>query len=469
MIPTRKIPPRNGGLFACLGRWLAPWAGVGLGLFLVPLLGEARTFEIYPATAQGDEEFERAANVLRPGDTLILHGGIYSQTGRRAVTAQGTPKHPILIRAAEGEAPLLTRPIEQRDRYNNIEFVDCAYLTIRGLRFRGGSSGVRFIRGHHVTFESCEVFETGNNALTMNSGDCDAFIIRGNHLHHTGLSTAGPTEGEGMYIGCHDGGCVTTRTLIEGNYVHHTRGTSEGGNDGIEIKFGSYDNIVRDNVIHDTISGRQYPGIFVYGGGPGTNWVEGNVIWRAGEGIQVVSDAVVRNNLIFDCLYTGITAAPHAAVPKLKNVLLVNNTIVASPCGVRLRWGTGRHLRFVNNAVYCPKGIAVDGPGSAEALFRANYATGRLVGVTRDGVRFLDGGSVAAAFRDAAGHDFRPGRNSPLIGHADPAFTPEFDFNHTRRQPPFDVGAYETDGRAAPPGWRIQPGFKPLSRSLNMP
>ena len=190
---------------------------------------------------------------------------------------------------------MLTRPADNRERHNNIEFVDCAHLVIRGLRFQGGSSGVRFIRGHHVTLEGCEIFETGDDALTMNSGDGHAFVIRSNHIHHTGLSVRGPTEG--MHIGCHDGRCCTTDSLFEGNYIHHTRSTSDGGNDGIEIKFGSHGNVVRNNVIHDTNLGRQYPGIFVYGGGPGRNVVEGNVIWQAGEGIQVVSDAVVRNNI----------------------------------------------------------------------------------------------------------------------------------------------------------------------------
>lgn len=76
--------------------------------------------------------------------------------------------------------------------------VYCAYWIIRGLHFRGGSTGVRFIGGHYITFETCTIYEPGNNALIMNSGDCDAFVIRGNHIHHTGLSQAGPTEGEGI-------------------------------------------------------------------------------------------------------------------------------------------------------------------------------------------------------------------------------------------------------------------------------
>jgi len=67
------------------------------------------TYEIYPATVDSREEFETIANSLKPGDELILHGGLYSQSARRAVTAKGTAAKPIVIRAAEGEKPLLIR------------------------------------------------------------------------------------------------------------------------------------------------------------------------------------------------------------------------------------------------------------------------------------------------------------------------------------------------------------------------
>jgi hypothetical protein len=421
-------------------------------------LGE--TYKIHPATVDSQEEFEIVANSLKPGDELVLHGGVYSQTARRAVTAKGTAAKPIVIRAAEGEKPLLTRPADNIDKYNNIEFVDCSYLIVQGIRFQGGSSGVRFIRGDHITFEECEIFETGNNALTMNSGDCDAFIIRRNHIHHTGLSKRGSTEGEGMYIGVHSGSRITTNTLVEGNYIHHLRSTSNGGNDGIEIKFGSYGNIVRDNVIHDTNIGRKYPGIFVYGGGKETNIVEGNVIWNAGEGIQVVSDAIIRNNIVFDCLMTGITAAPHAAVPHVRNVKIVNNTIVNHPKGVLVRWNKARDMVFANNAIYCPKSTAIDAQGIGNATFSANYVEGRLVGIKIDSSRFCDGGTIGEVFVEPEKKNYwlRPG--SVLINQADPDFAPNLDFNHTPRNPPFDVGAYESEGNAKNPGWKIQTGFK---------
>jgi hypothetical protein len=399
-------------------------------------------FEIGPATVQEDEEFERLANALQPGDELVLADGVYSQTGRRAVTVQGTADKPITIRAAAGAEPVVTRPPGGR-RYNNVEFVDCAHLVVRGLHFKGGSSGVRFIRGHDVTFEDCEICETTNNALTMNSGNCDAFIIRRNHIHHTGLREDGLTEGEGMYIGCHDGSCVTTNSLIEGNHVHHLRGTSVGGSDGIEIKYRSSNNIVRNNVIHDTNLARPYPGIFVYGGGPAVNIVEGNRIWDAGEGIQVVSDAVIRNNVISDCTITGITAGPHAAVPEVRNVRIVNNTIVNHPVGVRIRWAKATDMVFANNAVYCPDSTALDAAGTGIHRFSANFLSGRLVGVTLDGNHFVAGGSLAQTFLDPAQHDYRPQPDSVLIGRADPGWTPPLDFTGAKRAPPFNVGAFE--------------------------
>ena len=420
----------------------------------------AATFEIYPATVNSNEEFENIANSLKPGDELILHGGVYSQNGRRAVTAKGTAEKPIVICAADGQTPLLTRPADNIDKHNNIEFVDCSYLTIRGIRLKGGSSGVRFIRGHHITFENCEIFEIGNNALTMNSGNCDAFVIRKNHIHHTGLSNSGHTEGEGMYIGCHSGSCRTTNTLVEGNYIHHLRSTSNGGNDGIEIKVCSYNNTVRNNVIHDTNIGRKYPGIFVYGGGKGINIVEGNVIWNAGEGIQVVSDAIVRNNIIFNCSVTGITAAPHAAMPNVRNVRIINNTIINNPRGIRMRWGGGANMIFSNNAVYCPGSTAVDASGVTNVVFSANYIEGRLVGVEIDHSRFYDGANLKHAFCEPDKKNYWPKLSSMLVNNANPAFAPKLDFNNTSRKPPFDVGAYETEAQATNPGWQIKAGFK---------
>jgi hypothetical protein len=424
---------------------------------------EAATIVIGPSTAGTSEQFENLANALKPGDELVLRGGTYSQTGRRAiVNVNGTPDRPIVIRAAAGERPVLTRPASQINAYNNLEISNSSHLVIRGLRFKGGSIGIRFMSSHHITLENSEVSQTGNAAITLNQGNASHMLVRRNHIHHTGLSSA-PTTGEGLYIGCNYNACRVTDSLFEGNYVHHLRGTSGGGNDGIEMKVGSTGNVIRNNVIHDTNIGTRYPCIFVYGGGTRQNLVEGNAVWNCGQAIQVVADAVVRNNLVLNSAIAGITAAPHPQFPKVRNVQIVNNTIYGHPTCLHLRWSAATNAVLANNAVYCGSGTAVNTQalGGEGVAVQSNFADGRMVGIALDGRGFVAGGSAAAAFRDPSMLDVWPAAGSTLRGRAVATWVPAVDFNSTRRTSAYDVGAYEAQGLALNPGWKVGPGFKP--------
>jgi hypothetical protein len=259
-----------------------------------------------------------------------------------------------------------------------------------------------------------------------------------------------------------------TNSLIENNYIHHLRGTSDGGNDGIEVKVGSYGNVVRDNVIHDTNIGKQYPCIFLYGGGSGINTVEGNVVWNCGEGIQVVSDAIVRNNIILTSS-VGITAAPHVQVPQMRNVTIANNTIYGHEECLYIRWSGATNMTLDNNAIYCEGTTAVNASGLTGATVRSNYVAGGLSGVSVDNARFFSGGGAGSAFLNAPGFDLWPKAGSALIGSAYARTVPARDFNGTSRTSPYDVGAYETDGLSTNPGWRIVPGFKSTDMTLSPP
>lgn len=435
-------------------------------LVALPPSSPAATIEIYPTIADCNEEFENIANTLQPGDELVLHGGTYSQNCRRAITVNGTAANPVVIRAAAGEVPLLTRPGNANFSYsqNNIEIESSSYLLIKGIRFQGGDIGVRLLgTTHHITLEDNEIYETGNNAIALNSGNSDAITIRHNHIHHTGLYALGSTEGEGMYLGCNNNTCRVTNSLIDNNYIHHLRGTSNGGNDGIEVKVGSYGNTIRNNVIHDTNIGSQYPCIFVYGGGSSANIVEGNVMWNCGEGIQVAADAIIRNNVILNS-NVGITAAPHSQVAQMKDVTIVNNTLYGNAECLYVRWSGASNMTLANIAVYCPGATAVNASGLSGAgiTVRSNYVEGGLAGATLDNVQFFPGGSVSSAFVDAQGSDLWLTPTSVLIGNAYANLVPTMDFNETPRSSPYDVGAYETDGLPSNPGWKIVPGFKQI-------
>lgn len=461
---TRGIRPAPPWRLAagCLVLGAAAWV-------VAPPPAEARLITIQPQTVSTNEEFENVANTLQPGDTLMLRGGTYSQSARRAITCTGTAAARIVIMSYPGERALLTRPADNIDTQNNIEVVSCSYLTLLNLGFQGGSCGMRVIGGSFLTIEGCEIYETGNNAIAVNSGNYtyDGFVIRGNNIHHTGLSVNGTTEGEGMYLGCNDNACRVTNALVEGNYIHHLRATSDGGNDGIEVKYGSGGNTIRNNVIHDTNIGRQYPGIFVYGGGSSPNIVEGNAIWNSGEAIQVVSDAIVRNNLLFNSSVAGITASSHSQVPQMKNVSIVNNTIYGNPEGIYVRWSGATNMVLANNAIYAPGGTAVNASGLTGATVKSNYVEGSMSGAALDNNAFFLGGTAAGAFVDPAAFNFWPKISSPLRAMAQAAHVPTNDFNLTTRTSPYEVGAYETEGLTSNPGWPVGPGFKVVGTAVD--
>jgi hypothetical protein len=247
------------------------------------------------------------------------------------------------------------------------------------------------------------------------------------------------------------------------------RSTSSGGNDGIEVKVGSYGNVIRDNVIHDTTIGTRYPCIFVYGGGPGLNIVEGNAVWSCGEGIYAVADATVRNNIIFSS-DVGISSYPHVQVSQMRNLNIVNNTIYGNGECLYARWSSVTNAVLANNAIYCPGTTAVDASGfsNVQVVIRNNYIEGNLAGASIDNQEFFAGGTAATSFIDPETANLWPQATSVLLGKGALAYSPAIDFNNTSRMDPSDVGAYETNGLPTNPGWQIQQGFKGTAGSDNM-
>lgn len=415
-----------------------------------------RTIDISPG-----DSFEDAVESLQAGDTLIVHAGTYSGIGRISISAQGTVDQPVVIKGASGESkPLITRP-QNKAIQNTINIEGATYLTIQGLEISGnGGDAIRVNEqpSHHVVLQDLLIHDIDVGINTKNNSH--HFTIRNNHIHHTGVNQG---TGEGMYIGCHDGSCSLTDSIIEHNLIHDVLpGTTQG--DGIEVKVNSENIIIRDNVIYN----RPFPGIFVYGGGA-TNIVEGNVVWNSLEGIAAISDAVVRNNILFDN-ETGIISFHHQAVTVMKNTTFVNNTLYNNDLGALLRWGDASNMVFANNAVYSPGKMAIDGSTASQTVV-SNVTEGFVSDFSNnsDGARFLRGRSAELDFNNAANRDFWPTAQSPLIATANAVFAAENDFNSDTRQLPADIGAYQRASQTSNPGWVIQPTFKSIVSQVNPP
>ena len=398
--------------------------------------------------APGDD-LQSTINALQPGDELILRGGSYRFNSGFRITVNGASDAPIMIRAADGETPVI---FQESASHNVIEVFGSSYVTLEGIEFTGGSHGVRLMDSDYVTVRECEIHDTGDVALSANSGGTytGLHIVR-NHIHHTN------NTGEGMYLGCNSDGCRVEQSLIEGNYIHHTNGPTVDQGDGIELKEGSSGNTIRNNVIHDT----RFPGILTYstvGNGP-PNVIEGNVVWNTSDSaIQVAADAVIRNNIV---LGAPVSFQPHqAGVPS--NIEFVHNTLVVPGTAVYVRNVSGPVL-IANNAVYSQFGAAINlvSGDRTQVTVSGNVGTGGLVGASSG---YQEGINVSADFLN--GHfgvppiDLYPAVGSPLIGAADPQYATIQDFNENPRSSSSpDAGAYSFE-TSWNPGWTISEGFK---------
>jgi hypothetical protein len=415
------------------------WIGVA-----APSVAAAEVFYGGPS-----DDIEAMINALGPGDELVLSGGTYTLTDRFSFAIAGTQSAPIVIRAAQGEAPHLHRPNANQ---NIVDIDDAEHVTIRGIEFSGGSAGIRISGARFLTIEDCEVHDTGDVAVRANDSGVtyESLRVLRNHIHHTN------NTGEGMYLGCNNAGCEVVGSLIEGNYIHHTNQPSVSQGDGIELKEGSFGNVIRDNVIHDT----NYPCILTYASNGAPNTIERNAMWNCGDhGIQSAADAVIRNNIILGANADGIAMQPHQSGSP-SDLVVVHNTILnANGDAISLR-GISGSVVIANNALYAQNGRAffVNG-GTSGLVFEGNAG----IGGASDGSLTMLSGDINVDFVDASYAGMPPMDLFPagatLVGAGAASQVVVDDFNGMPREGVADVGAYafSIEGN---PGWVLAKSFK---------
>jgi hypothetical protein len=397
-------------------------------------------------------------SVLGPGDEVILGEGVYSTSSRLSFGHVGTAAQPIVIRAAEGANVTFTRPNANQ---NVINIEGAQYMTLQGVTVTGGSSGIRIgqaggRQAKFITLDGNRIHGVNGVGVTANYAGS---TYEGMHfLNNEIYNTSG--EGEGFYLGGNNNTAQFFNGIIERNYIHHLNGPTVTQGDGIELKDGSYNNIVRDNVIHDT----KYPGILVYGVEEqgGRNIIERNVIWNSGDhAIQAAADAIIRNNLIFSSAGNGIHSQNHqGAIPG--NLTIENNTIRTSGNAIHVSAPTGGAysgpIEIANNALYPAGSFAINLPTQTNTNIANNIGTGfSTSGLVSS--QFNNSGNLLSDFVNFAAKNAFPAIGSKLIGAGLASLQPGDDFNLTSRSGSADAGAYvyDVDGN---PGWAIAASFK---------
>ena len=395
----------------------------------------------------GEDIFAKM-NTLQPGDKMVIHAGTYSKTGSYTLQAMGTAAKPIFIEGAAGESAIITRP---NCSENNFHIDNSGYLSIRNIKFLGGSIGMRIYNGSNILIEDCEIYNTCAGSITANNVNTSYLYFMHNHIHNA-------ASYEGFYLGSHSGSAITHHTVVYNNYIHDMGSPGVYGSEGVEIKTGSYANLVRDNVIVNVASA----GILGYGTEGGEkNVFENNIVINSlDNGIQVQGDAVLRNNIVINSAYMGIFSMDH--VGTAKNLEAINNTLINNPVGVRINnFGNREGMVLANNVIYSPEKTAVMiTNGITGGILQGNIAVGTFPAEIAQGV--APGNSISEDFVNPGAMNYYPktllfaGR-SQIEGH-----NVAYDFLYQQRGATVYAGAFEKTGES---GYAITPGFMFDARS----
>ncbi len=390
-------------------RYEPAWAHVA------PLRTISHAIEAGATAEQAGAELVRAVEALKPGDRLAIAAGTYSVGRMWDLRASGTAEAPVWIVAKEAARVVITCPDARQNVLNAGQGGPVQFLCLRGLEITGGSHGVRLGQCSDVWLDRCHIHHTGEVCLSANSATTSRLHITGNHIHH------GAGHAEGMYLGSHEGNHIMSESVIALNHVHDCRG-SQG--DGIEVKQGSWGNLIAENHVHDC----NYPCITVYGtGGRAVNIIERNICYSSGDHVmQVQGEAIVRNNVMINGQGAGFASTDHAG--KTRSLHVIHNTIINSTHAFRGgSWNAREDMVLANNILYSRDG---------NALHFANGSTG----ITISGNVALGDGPMTGCAKgrgledflkvtwDAAQHDAAPVAEAPLE-HADAKFLTDTDFN----------------------------------------
>jgi hypothetical protein len=106
------------------------------------------------AAGQSVRTIQFAVDRAKPGDTIVVHPGLYADPVR--ITRGGTKDHPIVIQAVEKGKAVLD---SGRNAAVMIGIYRAPYVEIRGLEIRWyGQSGIEIEQSPHATVAGCKVW-----------------------------------------------------------------------------------------------------------------------------------------------------------------------------------------------------------------------------------------------------------------------------------------------------------------------
>jgi hypothetical protein len=412
-----------------------------------------KTYFVDPAgndAANGSEAapfatIQKAADVVNPGDTVRIRGGVYgpvlmSRSGNyfgRTITFQAEPGQEVVIDGAGLERPV--RAV--------IDTNSCDYIRLMGLTVRNAPlCGIGAYGSWRISIESCRTENTAHSGI---------IIDKSGFVEVVGCEITGACNDSAPMRGGEESLSVkrSQNVLVIYNHIHHT------GHEGVDIKEGSK----HVRVLNNEVDHVQRQGLYADSWDVATTDVrfENNSVHDCMFGVVagaetggLLSDVWFVNNLIYNNKGPGMIVQDwggRGAQHPVKDVYFINNTVVNNGNGGRNgEWGGGMYLEnavaenvVVRNNILAgnPQGAFVvqGGKMPASAVIDHNLVFGPAGASMGEKTIVADPLFVAP---DEG--DFGLSAGSPALGAGTSELAPTTAIDGTPRPAgqPVDIGAY---------------------------
>lgn len=365
-----------------------------------------------------------AVTRIAAGDDIIVKEAttpynvvIGSDVGLFITGPNGTSTNPCTIRAYPGHQPQLVGG--GASFFTVIALTGVSWWEIEGLDM-SNATNIAVIRTNssNITFRNNNLHDSGNQIvwITTNSSN---ILFDSNTLANGGI--LGTQNGEGFYIGTHNGGTdFTNNVTIQNNTIVGME------HEGIDLKHDTHDIVIQDNIVANCVTNFNYGKWSIYAnpmnpGRPNPNHIiRRNVIsgqggMTEGAAIGIETGAQVYNNVV--------------------------HSVVSPAYAVNINGGDSFTRYVWNNTLDVPVARAIFNQGGTSSI-------GNNIGpATTTGTNNLPVSSTY--FVDYAGHDYNLVAGATPINYGTtPPFPITTDIEGENRTGNNDAGAYEFIGVA---------------------
>jgi len=299
---------------------------------------------------------------LRPGYTLLVKQGTYRLPNWDIKDLHGTAEAPINIKAEPGTV------IEGFSQaFSVLRMEDVSYVNFQNFEIRssaqtlGGIDGIRITgrKSHHINLNNLNIHDVSGRGIKVSALEASHIKILDSTIYN--CDSSGITLGYPEKYIVHD-------SVVQNNYIHHCpKDKDRKAYYGIQIREGSFANIIKNNVLHD-IGSKNKAGITVYygpnyrSGNPEqkVNKVQDNILWNIrNQAITAISNAFIENNVVFNTNigfeflgYSNNSAIENGVI---ENLIIRDNSVFSckDEC-VRIKdWEQAlNNVKFLNNFIY---------------------------------------------------------------------------------------------------------------------